>query len=130
MKRVIVLLILLNVFQHRGFAQIKKKIDSLQTVLLNAKEDSVKVNALIAITNTYNSREMLADSAIVYGNKVIELSMKINFKLGISRGNRGIGLAYKNKAYYPKALKYFDAALKIDIEIGRKDREKEEYLNI
>ena len=128
--RTILLVVMLNLFSCLTFAQNKRTIDSLQTALISAKEDTNKVNILIAFVNEYVRSNTSPDSVIGYGNKVLELSNKINYKLGIARGYRGIGLGYKNKFDFQKSYEYFINALKIDEEIGRKDRINQDHFNL
>ena len=119
MKKTLLSILILTLFQHLSIAQNNPKIDSLRTVLKTSKEDTSKVNTLIACVNEYVKNDA-GDSAISYGNKVLELSKRINFELGIARGYRGIGLGYRIKKDNKSAIEYFSKALTQDEKIQNK----------
>ena len=58
------------------------------------------------------------DSVIFYENKVLNLSKRIKYKVGISDACSTLGLAYKLKGEFPKALYFLYKALKIYEEAG------------
>jgi tetratricopeptide (TPR) repeat protein len=94
-------------------------IDSLEKVLLTAKEDTNKVNTLNRISDElkYNSD---FEKVMHYANKALRIAEKINFRKGKARAYRGIGANYFFQNNYPAALKNSYSALKLYEEIGDK----------
>jgi len=83
---------------------INKSIDSLQQLLLSAKEDSNKVNQLYELglqLNILNRNEELKK----FGEEALSLSRKINYKKGIGISQYLIGLYYYHQADYSRSLK-------------------------
>ena len=94
-------------------------IDSLQSVLKDAKEDTVKAFLLTElswerlVTGDFRSALQNADSALA-------LSKKLNYRWGIATAyNRKAG-ALEEFGNYAEALKNYEASLKINIETGNK----------
>ncbi len=112
--------LLLSVF---AYAQ-QNKIDSLKKVLLSAKEDTNRVNALNEL-----GRELMysnPDTAIRLSNQALailtrseakNLSETIKQKL-LANTYANLGAYYYLKADYPNALKNYFAALRIDEKLN------------
>ena len=80
--------------------------DSLLTLLKQRNiEDTSKVSLLVKIAVTFH-KERNFDSALVYLNKSVELSKKLNFKFGEGLSYKKIGnvyvLTYKFQSNYPR----------------------------
>lgn len=94
-------------------------IDSLQSALKGAKEDTVKAFLLTElsweqlVTADFKSALQNADSALA-------LSIRLNYRWGIATAyNRKAG-ALEEFGNYAEALKNYEASLKINIETGNK----------
>ncbi len=103
---------------HHSFAG-NTVIDSLQSVLKEVKEDTVKAFLLTElrweqlVTGDFRSALQNADSAL-------SLSKKLNYRSGIATAyNRKAG-ALEEFGNYAEALKNYEASLKINIETGNK----------
>lgn len=113
---------LINVFWGNiCFSQKQGTIDSLQTLLKTAREDSTKVNLLNDL-----SWELISigdyTKAAEQANEALQLSEKINSKKDIALSLNSIGIIYWYQGDYPKALEYEYKVLKISEEIGDKRR--------
>src|SRR5258705_6688122 len=90
------------------FAQ-NKQIDSLLSVLKISKEDTSKVNTLIALSKqlrqTGNSTEAKKNA-----EDAISLAEKINFESGIAGAYNNLGIFYFYQNDYPEALKNYLAS--------------------
>lgn len=111
--------LLLSIFCFSGFGQ-EAKIDSLKLELsnyfiLNSKSfklDTTAVNNLLTISRDYQKID--ADSCLLYGNKALELSKSIKWKLGGSKSLFEIGLYYQKLTYdYHKAVDLFKKSIDI-----------------
>lgn len=126
MKKLFLLIVLLNLFQHFPFAQINK-IDSLFIQLQKTekacpepcREDTAKINHLNALCREYINLGQY-DSALYFGNTALDLSIKINSRKDIATAYGNIGVAYKKQGNYAIALGYYFKALKIDEALGNK----------
>lgn len=62
-----------------------------------------------------------SDSAIFMAIKALSLSLKLNYKLGVSDAYNNLGNISRHKANYPAALSYYYKGLVIDEEIGNQE---------
>jgi serine phosphatase RsbU (regulator of sigma subunit) len=105
-------------------AQAQKKnqriIDSLQTLLKKAKEDTNKVKLLNALAN--ENRSNLAEFKN-YADEINTLSVKLKFRNGEVMANSAYFNYYRNLGNFDKCIEYADKNLKIAQEL--KDPQKE-----
>ncbi len=131
MKKILFLLIILNLIHHLSFAQKQGQalIDSLLLELSKAKEDTNKVKDLYLLSDNY---ETIGDYAqgLEYGNRGMLLAKKIDFKKGESICYNNIGIIYWSQGNYDKALENHFASLKIQKELGDKEGMASSYNNI
>src|SRR5438105_1960180 len=97
-----------------------RQADSLKNVLLNAKEDSSKVNALIELSKKFVSSSPII--AIHYANQAKELALKINYLRGDALGLKYVGNAYYTQGKYLEAIKTWQQAIAVFDSIGDKGR--------
>ena len=90
-------------------------VDSLLQVLRTAKEDTSKADLLSRISFSYQSLDPA--EGIRHGEDGFALAEKLGWKKGMARANNSIGVNYKARSDYPKALEYFLAALKLNEDI-------------
>ena len=96
---------------NKNIHLIDKKISSFST-------DTVKVNLLIELTKELGKIDV--DSALIAGNKALQLSTKINWKKGVSNSLNEIAECYYSIRDFNEAVKYYKRSLKEtndDIEI-------------
>lgn len=93
MKKRLLLLITLNLFQHACFSQEQHFDDSLIIILKTAKEDSAKVKVLINICSEKWKYAEYAE-AKKYADAALSLSEKIDFKNGVAEAYNQTGIVY------------------------------------
>jgi len=94
-------------------------IDSLITVLKNAKEDTVKVNLLLQLSGELQYANQY-EEAIEKTNDALSLSQKVNFGSGRSEAYSELGNIYDILGDHARSLENHFKALKIDEERGDK----------
>ncbi len=103
MKFFQVLIILSTVARITCLAQ-PGTIDSLKNELVIAKEDTMKVWLLYALSGRYTWS--YADTSMLYAQRGMDLAQKLNFKRGIELGYHHICGALTTLGNYPLALEY------------------------
>ena len=143
MLKTLKILIGLLCFHICGNAQISSKdsikIDSFKEIISRAKHDTIKINALIAWDNIiyvsdaeldFELNQQIAEICNI--NLIKELNnieiQKFNNALSFAYNN--IGLLYKKKANYEKALEFLEKSMNIGKEIGDKSRISNSYSSI
>ena len=109
-------------------AQDKHTIDSLETFLKTAPDDSLKARLLDDLSSAYEETD--SAKAILYANKEIEFSKKINYISGISGGYSSIGAVYYIYGEHRKSLGYYRKCAAIAIEDKNKRGVGSAYSNI
>lgn len=96
-------------------AQQNKKLDSLLKKYESQKEDTLKVNTLAVLYNTflYNDQEKAKEYAL----EQLSLSEKIDFKKGVARSLYHIGVYFNNIDQIDSARTYYNKSLNKFIEI-------------
>lgn len=104
------ILILILLCSIRVSAQ-NPELDSLRNVLTVSKEDSTlfDANRLVAI----NLWEPYPDSAILYGNRALEIAKKLGDNSKIAMGYQTIGVAYDYKDNLDSCLFYLNEGLAV-----------------
>ncbi len=97
---------------------LQEQIDSLETELSTAIEDTNKVNILNDIA--YKKYSTAPDECIKLGEQALALSEKLKWQKGKADALNAIGLGYIAKRDYEKALSFFEQSLKIYEEINDK----------
>lgn len=111
----LILAILLFAFCRIGNAQDNTLIDSLNNIINESKNDTVRVKAYINIGDIYEY--VIPDSAIFYYNKSLKLAEQINFQKYIGISLSYIGNVKYSQGYYDIAIDYYLKSLKIYDEI-------------
>ncbi|HWK07192.1 MAG TPA: tetratricopeptide repeat-containing sensor histidine kinase [Puia sp.] len=94
----------------------------------SAAQDTDKVNLYYAIGRLYWNRN--PDSALLMGQKAIDLSQQSKFEKGIALGLQVKGVAYAAKGKYPEALNCQLQALRISERLGLEDLIRGNYNDI
>jgi tetratricopeptide (TPR) repeat protein len=119
MLRYLIIYIFLAAFVSKGLqAQDVSRIPKLKTELASATNDSDRVDALSLLSFSYSI--VNTDTALVYGERAMELSKKINYTKGIADSYNAIGWTYFRKGDYIKAEEYLKTALEKFRIIGNK----------
>jgi len=80
MTKTFILTFLFSIVCSFGFTQTKKVTDSLKSQLANAKDDTSRINAQIALCLFYRLGN--TDSSLMYGQQALESAEKINYVRG------------------------------------------------
>lgn len=85
-------------------------IDSLKHELaIHAEQDTNRAMVLYRLCNAYS--RINYDTAEIYGNQALQLSMELDFQKGIGASFNNLGLVYEKKGEDVRALKYYTLAL-------------------
>ncbi len=106
----------------------QNKIDSLRNVVKAAKADTNHV-----ITLNLLSDELWRDGnqeALIFANKALSESIKLNYKHGAAEAYNSIGIIYDDEGNYKLGLNNYLKALKIYEGLGNKKGIAAEYNNI
>ncbi len=95
--------------------------DSLLKLLQGAKEDTNKVKLLQELSGVYFQTDL--EKSKDYGKQVLALAEKLQWDMGMLRGNYLTGRCFAVQNNLPQALKYFQAALTIAQKMNNADRQ-------
>lgn len=93
-------------------------VDSLLAELSKQEEDTNKVKVLNELSYQYHP--INPDEGIKYGKQSLELSSRLDWKVGVARANLVLGNNHLRKSDNPGALRYYREAMKIYTELGDK----------
>lgn len=119
MKMCVCLLLLALVTGFNSFAQDAGKIHELLLNLKRVNTDTARAEIYANLCINYCA--LNTDSALYFGNKAMQLSVKTNYEKGIADANNNIGWAYYCKGEYVPAQKHLTAALEQFTKIGNKE---------
>ncbi len=128
MTKILAYLLLFIFLISISSAQVSN-IDSLLLELKKSKEDTNRVNTLNNLAWNYITKGN-NDAVIKYATMAREEGEKLNFKNGIAMSYHNIGVMYKRKANYEKALENDFKCLKIQEEIGNRSGSASTYNSI
>lgn len=124
-----VLFFLLILFNIKSFAQ-QHSIDSLQKILLTAKDDTNKVKTLNKLTSIYLQTPTDYKNALLFANQSQLLSQKLSYKKGLAISYNNLGLINGYFGIYEKAFEDYLSELKIWETLKDSDRIVQSYYNI
>lgn len=107
-KKVIFCIYILFCFTGQAFAQ-SEKIDSLKNVIAHSQDDSIKVEALLALSKEFFS--IGPDESINYAVEALDLSIKLKFKPGQALAYKNIGIAKYMEGKYLESVENYEEAL-------------------
>ena len=87
------------------------KIDSIKKIISAAKEDSLKVNSLIALSKEFSS--ISPQETINYAATARDLAQKLDFKNGLAYAYKNIGIAYYTLGNYVASIENYDHSLAV-----------------
>jgi class 3 adenylate cyclase/tetratricopeptide (TPR) repeat protein len=109
MKKAVTNLLLLFVCCSMLSAVQNPETDSLETLLINAREDTVKVNILLALSKNLFMTD--PQDAVRYGSQARELAEKLDFSPGIASAFKFIGLGYYFQGEYFETIQNWQSCL-------------------
>jgi len=110
------------------FSQNKVKIDSLEKLLVSATQDSMKVRALIHLSEEY--ADVDSKKAFDYANKALVAAEKLKNQNYIGRAHNNLGDLYWYKVDYASSSMHYFSALKAYEATGNKNKIASCYRNI
>jgi len=109
------------------FSQNQVLIDSLQKQI-ELTSDSDRVDIYNSIC--WNMRNSNPEEAVKYGLLAIELSEKLNYKIGIVKAYGFIGVSYRNLGKYSEAFDHYYKGLELSKKFGILEQEGYAYINL
>jgi signal transduction histidine kinase len=100
----------------------------LYNKLLSAREDTDRVNIYYKLSHYYWSSN--ADSALLLGQKGLDLATRIHFEKGMALCYLSRGVAYEMQGLYPEALNSDLQALRLSEKLGMDGLSGNNYSNI
>ena len=97
-----------------GFTQTREAVDSLQRQLANAKDDTSRINAQIALCLFYRLGN--TDSSLMYGQQALESAEKINYIRGQISVLGFMCIVTEQRGNLPKSLEFGFKALQLGQE--------------
>ena len=104
------------------------QIDSLKNILKTIKPDTIKVKVLKELCQEYIDHN--SEKALQYGEQGLQLSIKLNYKLGQANCLRLLGIYYDNNGNYKLAFENYIKSSEIYSQLGIKDKMASCYTNI
>ncbi|MBK6963844.1 MAG: tetratricopeptide repeat protein [Bacteroidales bacterium] len=101
-----------------GIIAQTRPADSLKSLLKTAKNDTLKVNTLIALSGNLVRAD--AKEALLYANQAKELADKLGFEKGKAYALKSIGMGYYFQGNYIETLLYWQQSLETFQLIGDK----------
>jgi len=127
-KNSLIISVFLIVFSLIGYSQINRVEDSVLNIIHSTKQDSIKISCYSYLA--LKLEESASDKSLMYGQKVLELSVKNNDKKGIAQAHNLLGRTYSYTNKYDKAQKHLFRSLKLFKELSNKERIAESYNNL
>ncbi len=119
MKKILLIIFLLNGFiLTNSYAQDLNKIDSLKQLISEGKQDISYIKNLLKLGDMYEYS--MPDTALIYYNQALTTSKKNGERKYEAKSLYYIGIIYKRKGDYNKALEYYDKSIGIYITIDDK----------
>lgn len=124
-------ILIILIFSLKSFGQLQgqKKIDSLESAAIDAKQDTNYVKLVNQLSFAYYP--INPDKGIAYGKESAKIAKKLNYKNGIASAYNAIGVNYAaGKADYIKAREMYQKSLEIYEEINNERGIGSAYNNI
>jgi class 3 adenylate cyclase/tetratricopeptide (TPR) repeat protein len=113
-----VMLILLYILPAIAQSEGSTRIDSLESLLIKANEDTNKIILLNSLSYAYYN--ISPEEGAGYATEGLALARKLKWKAGEAMSCNNLGINYKAKADYPQALRYYLDALAINEQLNNK----------
>ncbi len=108
------LFFLIIVVSFNVFSQNTEKIDSINAIILNAKNDTIIVDNLLLLGELYYTNYV--DSATRCWEDAKKISEKINYKAGMADSYNNLAYIYDYMGNKPLALTYYLKTIPLDKE--------------
>lgn len=118
---IIFLLLVINLFGFPFQIHADNTVDSLQSLVLKAKNDTNKVNLLIQLSDAYSATEY--DQALTIGKSCLALSEELDFNRGKLFASIKLGRIFKNIGEFDSAIIYTEKAIKYAVILGNEKQQ-------
>jgi len=118
--RIIFILLTIAFFVNTGFCQNQKKIDSLENVLGNTKNDTIKVHIYNRLFLEYEFNDI--SKAKDYLEHAIALSQSINNQISLAESYKNMGFLHEDKSEYLSAIDYYNKALTLYLNLVKSSK--------
>ena len=112
---------------NTAIAQNPRLAEAFQT-LQTTRQDTDRVNAYYTISRYY--WDIDADSALLMGEKALDIATRAGYKKGMALGHLTLGVAYGMQGLYPEALDNDLKALRLSEALGMEGLTGNNYSNI
>ena len=102
MTRTFIFTFLFSIVCNLGFSQTRKAVDTLQNELANAKDDTSRINAQIALCRLYRLGN--TDSSLMYGEAALKSAKNIRYLRGQISALAFMCIALEQRGDLPKSL--------------------------
>jgi len=115
--------------QDQGFVDsLKKVIETAEHDLLTGQAGTTKAKALSDLA--WELKYSNPDTSIILNNQALQVYKKRNDQKGIASCYSGLGVYYRLKSEYTKAIDYLEKSIKIQEQQGYKQGMAASYTNI
>lgn len=97
------------------------KILELETKISTLSEDKEKVDSLLELCELVKENSSIKLNEL--SKKALDISEKINYKLGVARSHKLLGQSYSHRSDYTKAIHHLEKALLLSRSLGEKKLE-------
>ena len=111
MKRRTAFIFLLSLTCYLGFAQTQEAVDELHRQLANARDDTSRINAEVALCRLYRLGN--TDSSLIYGQRALESATRIKYLKGQIQALSSMCIVVKQQGNLAKSLELGFKALQI-----------------
>ncbi len=117
LRSLLVGLFLYSFAQYSVYAQMtNSSVDSLHTLLQKSQPDTHRVNILNELAWEYRKAD--PKQGVRHAQSALDLSKKLNFKMGLATSYIRLGFCYQNQGNPSEALKNYQSALEVEKSLG------------
>lgn len=109
-RKIIIIIFILNYFQHFNFSAQNHSIDSIKVILKTSKADTNKVNTLNELAQRFKYYN--PDTSFIIANQALLLSQKLNYKKGEAWAEFHVATTYDFKRDHKNSLLHYNNALR------------------
>lgn len=103
-------------------------IEKLENSLMGMLDGKEKVDALLSLCDSVKEKE--PKKLNFYAGQALDISQKINYKLGIAKSHKFIGQSHSHNADFKTAIDHLDSALLLSRSLGDKKLEANALLHL
>ena len=117
----IILLAAAGAWSYSALAQQTRFLDSLENLLENSKNDTLKIRLEIQLSKKYNEGNVV--KAMKYADDAINRSNNLNWTEGKMLSEKALGDCYPHVLMFEEAIKHYNNSIEESRKLNRKDIE-------